>query len=204
MPRGQRIPPGPSLYPTCGKRGRTGIERHYRDGTVSCQPCRDEHARRVNWYKLRRGDRGNLVIDACGTRRRLQALSALGWRGVDLEPLLKIEYRTVSRVAKAKRVTVGTAERVAAVYDRLSMTQGPSATTRRRALAKGWLVPMEWDDDLIDDPRHVPHAIVMRDWATALEENRERRKRGAPSSDNDARGWNTKIIESDYEEWTAA
>jgi hypothetical protein len=53
-------------------------------------------------------------------------------------------------------VEPATRDRVAAVYDRWSMSQAPqsqpAARARTDARKHGWLPPLAWDDDLIDLP----------------------------------------------------
>lgn len=97
-------------------------------------------------------------IDATGSRRRLQALVALGYSRASLCRLLGILPSNATELFDGRRreVTVRTARAVAAVYDRLSMTPGPSARARRDAARLGYLVPAAWDDDEIDDPAAAP------------------------------------------------
>lgn len=177
MPRGVRTEPGPSLYPECGTPGRGGVERHRKGGTVSCQPCRDQAARAALRYKALRARLGHRRVDALGTRRRLQALAALGWpfRVVSVE--LGWEPTMAQKLTKVDRVWADTAADVRVVYDRLSMTPGPSEQTRRRAARAGWLPPLAWDDDRLDDPDYVSGEQVLRDWDAALAEHKRWRER---------------------------
>ena len=55
---------------------------------------------------------------------------------------------------------VDTAALVRRVYDEMSMTLPAHKYVNRQrmiAAAKGWSVPMAWDDDTIDDPAAKPH-----------------------------------------------
>ena len=96
-------------------------------------------------------------VPAVGTRRRLEALTALGWCRAELArrlgrgPSLQIAARDV--------VLRSTAAAVTALYDELSMTLPPERTkaekisaarSRRMAREKGWPPPLAWDDDTID------------------------------------------------------
>ncbi|WP_295694431.1 hypothetical protein, partial [Lapillicoccus sp.] len=54
------------------------------------------------------------------------------------------------------RISARAWRQVRQVYDRLSMTPGPSPTARARAAARGYAPPLAWDDDTIDDPRALP------------------------------------------------
>jgi hypothetical protein len=180
MPRGMRVPPGPSLYPECGTPGRRGVERHQAEGTVTCQPCRDERARAHNRYKMRRARLGTRRVDACGVRRRIRALAALGWSFPDLaaQPEMRGVHRTVpQKLTRAEVVWADTAADVRRLYDRLSMTPGGSAHAARRARKAGWLPPLAWDDERLDDPGYVPAEQILRDWDDALAENRRHRAR---------------------------
>lgn len=96
-----------------------------------------------------------MVVPSLGSQRRIRALMALGWT----EALIGAEmgFVTPSTIRGALRnatVTARTAERIAEVYERLSMRQGPSVRTRMLAQRKGWLPPLAWDS--IDDPNERP------------------------------------------------
>ena len=109
-----------------------------------------------------------LLVDATGTRRRLQALAAAGW------PLAEVGRRLGwrrSRVRSAmchRTVTLETAARVSAVYDDLwDKRYAPATFEDRRGAAisrayarrAGWAPPMAWDDDEIDDPKGRPRGV---------------------------------------------
>lgn len=94
-------------------------------------------------------------VDATGTRRRIQALMALGWPGHAIAG--HCGWRTgeaVFEITRRNWVQRSTAEAVAHVYEHLSMTPGPSAQTRARAARMGWPPPLAWDD--IDNPDEQP------------------------------------------------
>lgn len=149
---------------------RTGVARttltRLADGTT--QRVRDDIARRILALPATTATaaRGALV-DATGTRRRLQALATLGWTidrlaahaGLDRQPL-------DSALNGARRgVLARTAHAVADLYDQLWDTPPPAGTpyqdaaatrARARARAAGWLPPLTWDEDTIDDPAATP------------------------------------------------
>ncbi|MET9956673.1 hypothetical protein ABZ135_34715 [Streptomyces sp. NPDC006339] len=101
-------------------------------------------------------------VDATGTRRRLQALVAMGWSFTALHPQIGIHSRPLGDMARARHVTAGSARKVKAAYKRLILMtpeQGgvPSharALARRVASREGWVLPGAWDD--IDDPTCTP------------------------------------------------
>lgn len=105
-------------------------------------------------------------IDATGTRRRLQALVALGWSRTKLAEALGGHRDVVSRYMLRDQVTVATARAVRSLYDRMWDTAPPehdrwdasaAAYARRTAERRGWAPPMAWDDETIDDPAAKPH-----------------------------------------------
>ena len=98
-------------------------------------------------------------VDKTGTVRRVQALQRLGWSAEVMSHMLghsgaylNVTINRDGRLGVHQR----TAEKVRDLYERLSMTIGPSDITRRRALRAGWAPPMAWDDDTIDDPNAAP------------------------------------------------
>lgn len=95
-------------------------------------------------------------VDGTGTRRRLQALMALGWTSSALGVELGTAQNAVVAMAKRQWVTSASAAAVRVLYDKLSMTLGPSGLSRQRAAAKGWVPALAWDDDTIDDPTAEP------------------------------------------------
>lgn len=95
-------------------------------------------------------------IDATGTTRRLQALVAIGHSQTALARRIGWTVANLNVIVLGNRdyVTVDTARLVAALYDELSMTPGTSARARTVAGKHGWLPPLAWDDDDIDNPEH--------------------------------------------------
>ncbi len=93
-------------------------------------------------------------IDATGTHRRLRALQRLGWSLRHQSRTLGHSRTWATHVLQSPTVHVDTAAAVAAMYDELSMSIGPSRWTASRAEREGYLPPLAWDDDAIDDPWH--------------------------------------------------
>jgi hypothetical protein len=126
-----------------------------RHGTTRghAQGCREDCCREArNADEARRRKyRGVLgierSIDATGSRRRIQALMAIGHPSRDIAARCGWSHgEAVLEVTRRQWVQRKTAATVARVYDEMCMTVGPSALTRRRALAKGWPPPLAWDD----------------------------------------------------------
>lgn len=157
-----------------------GYLMHQRTDKNACDDCRAAHVR----YEKRRihdNYKGQpRLIDVTGTRRRLQALVALGWTyraigeraGISLSGV----HKAINRYTVIRREV---AAKYAAVYDELSMTLPPMDTRQQKrdanyartvARKNGYLPPLVWDDATIDDPDAKPHGAgyVAPDRATRL------------------------------------
>lgn len=102
------------------------------------------------------------IIDATGTRRRLQALVSMGWTLTALGPRLGFHPRRLTDLLHGDQVLASTARRVADGY-RVVHTLDPAAhgvpersiaLSRNLAAREGWHGPLAWDD--IDDPEGKP------------------------------------------------
>lgn len=98
----------------------------------------------------------NVLVDATGTRRRIEALAYMG------HPLVSYELRLgrcQGRVGKAVAsgwVSAFLADAMVRVYRELENTIGPSDIARRRAQRRGFAGPAAWDGRNIDDPTACP------------------------------------------------
>lgn len=95
-------------------------------------------------------------IPNVGTRRRIEALAALGWRPQDLADRFGISAQAVRHWRSNPSTSLRVYRTVVGLYDELSMTRGPSRITARRAAASGYAPPLAWDDETIDDPAATP------------------------------------------------
>jgi hypothetical protein len=95
------------------------------------------------------------LVDATGTRRRLQALAAVGWSQPNLATELGRNLSSLNRSMTAGRVLAGTAEQVRTLYDQLWLIAPPDTTPAQRAQRdkartwareQGWPSPLAWDD----------------------------------------------------------
>jgi hypothetical protein len=92
-------------------------------------------------------------VCSVGTRRRLQALYAIGYSNVYLADRLAMSETNVSRIVHRRaQVNADVAARVAELFQELQMTPAPNVRARNRAAANGWPPPLAWDEDTIDDP----------------------------------------------------
>lgn len=115
-----------------------------------------------------------------GFRRRVQALQAAGWPLADIASEAGISsYPVITKAMRQGHVTRHLWEQMAAAYERLSMTPGPSSLARGRAVSRGFAPPMAWDD--IDDPNGLPRGVPSTDsdpprtaWLDRLRELWER------------------------------
>jgi len=103
---------------------------------------------------------GGEMVDGAGTRRRLQALMAIGWTARDLGRMLGAQSCQL-QVGKRSQVRADTARKVAALYAELENTPGPSSRTRTWARGRGYLLPAWWDADTIDDPHAEPDGLRL-------------------------------------------
>ncbi len=110
------------------------------------------------------------LVDAVGTRRRLQALVALGWPAQVLRRRIDVTSSTVwlliNRPRKKAWVKASTRADVVKLYEELSCTApSPSrqaSLARRLAFERRWAPPAAWDDDAIDNRHARPHGHLAR------------------------------------------
>ncbi len=137
-----------------------GYMIHVRQGTPKCVACKRAHAERRAAYRRRRYlNHAPLSVDATGTRRRLQALAAIGWSLAEQSRRLGWHDSTAHSVAARKWVWIETAEKVRALYDELAMTPGTNKRASNDAARKGWPPPLAWSDEELDDPNATPATL---------------------------------------------
>jgi hypothetical protein len=129
---------------------------HARTGRRPIQRVRPETAQRLLAIALADANRApRSHVDATGTRRRLQALVAIGWTHTALAAELCRSATSLARSMTSETVTPKTARQVSDLYDRLWDNRPQHATDEEltavnaaRALAArhGWPPPMAWDD----------------------------------------------------------
>ncbi len=108
---------------------------------------------------------GGAVIDGTGTRRRLQALVWQGWSVCRLAEQAGIHYQRFHSCLAGRDVQADTARAVTTLYDHL-WNQTPAhdewhsraaySRAKNQARRNGWVGPLAWDDDSIDDPAATP------------------------------------------------
>jgi len=105
------------------------------------------------------------LVPAAGTRRRLQALVAIGWSQSRLAARLGMLPSNLGTLLAREQVTAATARAVEQLYDELwdrppaevdQRSRISASRARNYARARGWAPPAAWDDDLMDDPEATP------------------------------------------------
>ena len=146
------------------------LGHHDRDGYEGIRRVRPETAHQVLRIRIdhaNRAPRSHVV--ATGTRRRLQALVAVGWPHDELAARLGRSSAGLRRSMLSDSVTAQTAQDVSALYEQLWNLRPPQSTSDERAAAddartfateRGWLPPLAWDDIDTDPDRrhHTDHA----------------------------------------------
>ncbi|NKY48007.1 hypothetical protein [Nocardia cerradoensis] len=114
------------------------------------------------------GDR----MPALGAQRRLQALVAAGWTMRELARQLGLVSNNFGPLMHGDgTITVARYREVVDLFERLQMQPGPSSRARVYARKRGWKLPLEWDEETIDEPdaRPIPRSRrqIRTDRATA-------------------------------------
>lgn len=131
---------------------RARVEKHVADGVLAIKPSLDHLGRTVS-------------VDAAGTQRRIQALVCIGWSQSRIGERIGMDPQNFNRTIRSARVQAETARKIKALYEELwnqpqtgTDWHGKSSATRARNYAKanGWLPPLAWDDETIDDPATQP------------------------------------------------
>jgi AraC-like DNA-binding protein len=113
-------------------------------------------------------------VSSTGTWRRLRALTVMGWSMSDLASQCDIPESTLHalRDPQHRFTRPKYAATVSELYERLSMTRGGCKYASVRAIRKGWLPPLAWDDiddpnespTLTDDPKDRAEVIAQLEW----------------------------------------
>lgn len=147
---------------------RHGTTTGYRLGCRSdcCRrPVAQQRADQRKRYYLQRTD--SFMVPTIGTVRRVQALAALGWSVAEVSRRAGYDRSHLGLMMRRGSIRKVTADRVAEIYDELSMSLPPETTraekidasrSRRIASSRGWLPPLAWQS--IDDPNERPDLTV--------------------------------------------
>lgn len=156
-----------------------GSEVCYQRCGCRCDACGRDVYRRQQARIIRGVESGLVLIDATGTRRRIQSLMALGWTSDEIGVATgAMSGKHIQQTSYKARVRLDTARLIATAYRQLSATPGTSSQTRGRANRAGWPPPMAWDDGTgehgIDNPAATPWPMTegRRGVAEVVEEVR--------------------------------
>lgn len=148
--------------------------------------CRDDACKAYRreyqyWYRhmvaAGREDVLRSIIDGRGVRRRLQALTAIGWSQGAIAQHLDVSHDQVHLWLHAERVTFATHERIAALYDVLSDREPPQTNRNEKrnasyartvARRNGWVRPIDWDDIDLDDAPATGEEVLVDELAVQL------------------------------------
>lgn len=139
-----------------------GAVAHHAIGDKACSWCR--RAKRLYEAQRRMADAPEKKVPALGSRRRVNALRALGWSKPFMCRELELSPRSMDRIINPayESITRPIADKIDALYRRLCMApppQGPDADrTRTWARKAGCVPPLAWDD--ID---HDEAPVVVED-----------------------------------------
>lgn len=103
-------------------------------------------------------------VSVVPSQRRIRALATIGYTQDHLLERLGIKVGScaLNKVYSGlyPSVTARRHREIAALFDELVWTPGPSRLMARRSIGKGWWGPWAWDD--IEDPDCVPDAVPTR------------------------------------------
>ncbi len=99
---------------------------------------------------------GAQSVDATGTRRRIQALQAAGYPIKMIADEFGVSEQAIGLLVRGERVAASSAARVAELFEDWHMTPGPSDRARARSRRLGYPMPLDWNEDEIDDPDAEP------------------------------------------------
>lgn len=130
-------------------------------------------------------------VDSTGAVRRIQALVALGWSQSKIAARMGILRSNFTDLAQGRtEITVAHDKGIRALYDEWSMTLPPqekhrdkiaASRSRNYAVAHGWVPPLAWDDESIDDSAAAPYVATGPAGAAVDEAAIERRMLGDKS-----------------------
>jgi hypothetical protein len=147
------------LDPNCGANYH-GTNAARTKAGCTCPHAREAH--RLYQKRMREGRLVPVLLDATGTRRRVQGMWALGHPSTTIivEAGGGLDRQQVVRFCQQKRITPGHRALIVEAYRKLIVRPGTSWRTRDRALAAGYPLPVQWGAN-IDDPDATPEPIEL-------------------------------------------
>lgn len=134
---------------------RHGTANAYRNHGCRCPDARN--AERSYRKRLHAGHLPPALVPTVGSRRRLQALQAIGYPLAHLARELGYAgAASLSPLFVRPMMRRDLAERISVLYERISGTPGPSRSARIRARNAGFVPPLDWEDVDIEAPSAAP------------------------------------------------
>jgi hypothetical protein len=105
----------------------------------------------------------HMPVPSLGAQRRLRALVAAGWPMAHLAAELGMDDGNFGTMLHHRdQITAARHRAVVALFNRLQMTPGPSDRARSYGRSRRWPLPMQWDEDALDDPNAPTPASTLR------------------------------------------
>lgn len=114
-----------------------------------------------------RPDKQQPIVLAYSAKRRLEALSVMGWSAAAIAREMGVQPNVVWRARSQERITWDTYQRVCETYDRLAHRDGGSRRAKSDAKERGYVHPLDWDD--IDEYEATPLPRMTLDEYRATE-----------------------------------
>lgn len=102
---------------------------------------------------------GHTLVPAFAAVRRMEALQWMGWRYSDIEQAGRAatgDPAWCNMLREPNQISASRHRSMCAAFDVLSGKRGGSRRTSAIARNRGFLPPLAWDDDTIDDPTATP------------------------------------------------
>ncbi|MBF9523073.1 hypothetical protein [Mycobacteroides chelonae] len=113
----------------------------------------------------------DVLVDSTGTVRRVRALVAIGWPQTHIAERAGLTSRRLSQLMRQPMIHARNANLVTDTFNALHMTPGPCGPIRKTAQRRGWVPPLAWDEDTIDDPNATPDLGGKSTWMQIYEDH---------------------------------
>lgn len=102
-------------------------------------------------------------MPAVGARRRIESLYAFGYTMNSLSQMSGVCKASISKIVRGDQdwISLENDRRIREVYRKLEMTPGTDNRARIDGARRGYVVPMLWDEEAIDDPKAKPSKYAL-------------------------------------------
>lgn len=126
-----------------------GTPGRYQAG-CDCKPCWRARKAQLTDYHRRVAEGHEFSVSSERSRRKMNALRALGWSMTDVAKILGVRKQAITNALERDTIRATTAERLDQAYDALEMKIPPDNYITRRTKAyaakAGHLPPLAWED----------------------------------------------------------